>query len=549
MPNQEPESANKKKTAKERRDEITRRSKDYRKLSQFSSRRMTKTIKLSTNKIATYVVLLLLQIGVVAFGLTLLAPYLNISVFLIVAKSVGLITAIYIINSKIPNEYKITWIVFVLGLTMLGTIAYYIFGKKPVSKRKRKKLGAKIDAVLDCVQDESVMAAAKEKDEFLAGTAKYIFANGKMPLSTARECEYFAIGEDYFDRLKEELAKAKEFIFIESFIIAEGRMWDEVFEIISEKAKSGVDVRIIYDDLGCLTVIPKSFSKKCLDAGIKTYCFNKLRPVLDVAQNNRTHRKIYVIDGLCAFTGGLNIADEYINLVYKHGHWKDTGAMIKGGAVSNFTRMFLLTWSAKFGSEDISKFFPDNNAPRLADNETFCVPFCDTPASGNAICEDLYIKIIYNAKDYVYINTPYLIITDKVRDALISAAKSGVDVRITVPYIPDKKFVFALTRAFYIPLVLAGVKVYEYKPGFIHAKSIVSDDKYSVIGSSNMDFRSFYLHYECDIFMYDGIAKDLRDDYEQTCTYSKLVSRSQAEKTSMLKRLSGALLRLFAPLM
>ena len=543
-------------------EELRQQVKEQRRIVRLSSNRMPKALKFSTSKLILIVFMLAVQLAVLVVGFVILRSYINATVLLITEKMAAVLFAVYIINAKIPNEYKLIWVIVVLFLTGFGMAAYVIFGRKSLTKRKRKQLGRKIDNVLaQCVQDEKLLDEAQRQDSFLCETAQYIYANGKMPLGKSDEAKYFSIGEDFFEQLKAELSDAKKFIFMEYFIIGEGRMWEELFEILSQKARNGLDVRIIYDDFGSLPVLPKRFGKNCLDAGIKLYCFNRVRPVLDVAQNNRTHRKITVIDGKCAFTGGLNIADEYINLVNKHGYWKDTGVMIKGGAVANFTRMFLINWAAKYGKEDFSGFMPTENE-RIGDegpgskkrlrnsgNGIFCVPFCDTPGTGRTICESLYIKMIYNAKKYVYINTPYLIISEKVRDALITAAESGIDVRITVPHVPDKKFVFALTRAFYMPLVLAGVKVYEFKPGFVHAKSMVSDDKYVVIGSSNMDFRSFYLHYECDIFMYKGIAKELRADYEETCGYSILITQKQVESVSFIKRVIAAVLRLFAPLM
>lgn len=514
---------------------------------EISAVRFRKTIKFLTSKPVMYVALLAVQFGIIIFGFSMLNKFINTDIFLIVSGVLSYIFAIYIINSKTANEYKIVWIAVVLALTVLGMVAYLIFGKKTISRRKMKRIHEKVGGVLEhFTEDKDVLQNAQAEDAFLYHTAKYIYANGRLSLSSAAETVYFDIGEKYFDRLKSELKAAEKFIFLEYFIIAKGQLWSEIFDILKEKSQSGIEVRIIYDDLGCLSVLPKSFGKSCAEAGIRLYRFNKLRPVLDVAQNNRTHRKIAVIDGKCAFTGGVNIADEYANLIEKHGYWKDTGMMVKGAAVKNFTLMFLLNWSAKFGSEDISPYIAEYNDEK---EKVFCLPFCDMPGSNKTICEQVYIKMIYEAKDYVYINTPYFIITDKMKEALIAAAESGVDVRITVPHTPDKKTVFGLTQAFYTPLVSAGVKIYQYIPGFIHAKSIVVDDKYGVIGTSNMDFRSFYLHHECNVFLYKGICADMRADYEKTCGLSALITPEAASGIPVKTRIWRAFLRLFAPLM
>jgi cardiolipin synthase len=392
------------------------------------------------------------------------------------------------------------------------------------------------------------MNRAEKTDRFVSETAKYIQSACGLPLSTAGECTYFHSGEKYFESIKEKLRTAERFVFLEFYIISQGKLWDELYELLKACAKRGADVRIIYDDFGCLKELPEKFGKKCGEAGIKLLCFNRMRPFLDVAQNNRTHRKIVIIDGVYAFTGGANIADEYVNAIVKFGHWKDTGVMITGEAVKNFTRMFLSSWNARFGDEDTAAFLPSNTTLQDAVGDTICLPFYDAPDSHRTVCEDIYLKIIYNARDYIYINTPYFIIDGKIVDALGSAARSGVDVRITIPHIPDSKAVFALTKAFCNQLLAAGVKIYEYTPGFIHAKSIVSDDKYCVIGTSNMDFRSFYLHHECDIFIYKGICAALRADYETTCTEC-LQNFPAEQKLPLSTRLMQSLLRLLAPLM
>ncbi len=305
-----------------------------------------------------------------------------------------------------------------------------------------------------------------------------------------------------------------------------------------------MDVRVIYDDIGSMLKVPDNYAAELEKQGVKCMCFNPFRPVLDLAQNNRTHRKIALIDGVTAFTGGINLSDEYINETHPFGHWKDTGIMVRGRAAQNFAAMFLQLWFLRAPDEDYTRYL--SAGPK---GDCSCLAFCDSPLDRQNVCEDLYLKIIYHAKKYVYINTPYLILDGEMKRALITAAHSGVDVRITVPDIPDKKYVFAVTKAFYSELIKEGIHIYRYKPGFIHAKSIVSDDKYCIIGSTNMDFRSFYLHFECNMMFFDErVSAKLTADYLDTCKQCDEVKKEHF-KESIFRLIYRAVLRVFAPLM
>ena len=348
----------------------------------------------------------------------------------------------------------------------------------------------------------------------------------------------------------EELKKAKHYIFLEYFIIQEGKMWNTILDILRQKAAEGVDVRVIYDDMGCIMILPTGYDRTLEQMGIKCRIFNPFVPILSSRFNTRDHRKICVIDGNVGFTGGINLADEYINAYEKHGHWKDTSILLKGEAVFNLTVMFLSMWDyldSTTGKTDYSRYYPtvwDENA------KGYVQPFADNPLDDEAVGETVYLNLINKAKRYVYITTPYLILSSEMLTALTSAAKCGVDVRIITPHIPDKWYVHAVSRSHYQPLIEAGVKIYEYTPGFIHAKTFVVDDDYAVVGTIHLDYRSLYLHFECAVWMYQtpSVAQ-VRDDFFKTQQISQEITLEECRSLSFPRRLGRSVLRVFAPLM
>ncbi len=346
----------------------------------------------------------------------------------------------------------------------------------------------------------------------------------------------------------EELKKAEKFIFFEYFIVAHGKMWDSILEILEEKAKKGVDVRVMYDDLGCIALLPKNYPQELEKKGIKCVAFNRLNALAGVIMNNRDHRKILVIDGKVAFSGGINIADEYINIGSKYGHWKDNAIRVKGDAVWNYTVMFLTIWNSfREDDEDYNVFkyeFEDKKT-----QNGFVSPYGETPLDTEVTGEDIYLNIINQANDYVYIFTPYLIIDTDMINALNLAAKRGVDVKIVIPGIPDKKIVYTVSESYVEPLVKGGVKVYKYTPGFVHSKVFISDDHIATVGTINMDYRSLYLHFECGCYMEDvDVIKDIKKDLVETINVSKKITKEDA-MPNIFKATWQALLRLVAPLM
>ena len=512
-------------------------------------RRLKNIWRLLTSKFLLVCFLLLIQIALLPTFIILASLYSQ-AIFwaaLALLLALNLILAVYIVNTGMNAAYKIAWILTILLLPPMGCIAFLLLRRRPTPRKTLQKLQGDFEAA-SCLytrEGAPLPPSFDGCDDFSRQCATYITRHSRLPATDCTEYEYFDIGEKYAKRLIEELKKAEKYIFLEYFIIREGHFWGTVLEILLEKRKQGVDVRVIYDDIGSMFKVPGNYAEMLEKQGIPCICFNRFRPVLDTAQNNRTHRKIAVIDGRVAFTGGINLSDEYTNETHPLGHWKDTGILVRGRAVQNFTAMFLQFWALKAGEPDYHKYVSD--APQ---GDLPCLAFCDSPLDDeHNLCEDLYLRIIYNAKKSVYIYTPYLIPDEEMKRALLTAARSGVDVRIVIPEIPDKKYVFAVTKAFYSELVGEGIKIYRYTPGFIHAKSIVGDGKYCVLGTSNIDFRSFYLHFECDMMFFDErVSGEVEKDFLATCEKSALVTPDQI-KTSLPQLIYRSLLRIFAPLM
>lgn len=511
--------------------------------------RLKKLGKLLTSKFLLVCFLLLIEIAIIpAVFYWFFFSVDTTWIFVVLCAAVvilDLAIALWIVNSDMNAEYKIAWLMPVLFLPPIGALLYLNLRRRPRPRRRLKQLAEKF-AGMEClyVKKDGHVGTEYAGDGFAASCAEYVAQATGLPPTDCYEFEYFPSGESYCERLLEELEKAEKYIFLEYFILRPGKFWNSVLDILKRKAGEGVDVRVIYDDIGSMLKVPDNYAAELEKQGVKCMCFNPFRPVLDLAQNNRTHRKIALIDGVTAFTGGINLSDEYINETHPFGHWKDTGIMVRGRAAQNFAAMFLQLWFLRAPDEDYTRYL--STGPK---GDCSCLAFCDSPLDRQNVCEDLYLKIIYHAKKYVYINTPYLILDGEMKRALITAAHSGVDVRITVPDIPDKKYVFAVTKAFYSELIKEGIHIYRYKPGFIHAKSIVSDDKYCIIGSTNMDFRSFYLHFECNMMFFDErVSAKLTADYLDTCKQCDEVKKEHF-KESIFRLIYRAVLRVFAPLM
>ncbi len=462
----------------------------------------------------------------------------------------SLLITLGIINSKSNPAYKIAWLIPILLFPVFGGLVYLLFGSDRTGRYLRKKLqgiGTEMDNVIGEAHRRS---GAEQLPPDAANQSRYISHCAYCPPYQNTTTEYLPLGEVKFERMVEELKKAKHYIFLEYFIIQEGKMWNTILDILRQKAAEGVDVRVIYDDMGCIMILPTGYDKTLEQMGIKCRIFNPFVPILSSRFNTRDHRKICVIDGNVGFTGGINLADEYINAYEKHGHWKDTSILLKGEAVFNLTVMFLSMWDyldGTTGKTDYSRYYPtvwDENA------KGYVQPFADNPLDDEAVGETVYLNLINKAKRYVYITTPYLILSSEMLTALTSAAKCGVDVRIITPHIPDKWYVHAVSRSHYQTLIEAGVKIYEYTPGFIHAKTFVVDDDYAVVGTINLDYRSLYLHFECAVWMYQtpSVAQ-VRDDFFKTQQISQEITLEECRSLSFPRRLGRSVLRVFAPLM
>lgn len=388
----------------------------------------------------------------------------------------------------------------------------------------------------------------KEIDDNNLRNLDYIAKSTQFTITKNNDVDYYELGDLALPAMLEELKKAEKFIFFEYFIVAPGKMWNSILEVLEEKAKAGVEVRVMYDDFGCLATLDGSYYKLLRSKGIKCVVFNKLGFDAGIIMNHRDHRKILVIDGKVAFSGGINIADEYINEIQKYGHWKDNGMKVEGDAVWNYTVMFLEMWNAfKKEDSDFTKFKYDFS--NKEEGSGYVVPYAENPFTKETPAENIYLNLIAGAKKYLYIFTPYLIIDTDVLNSLILAAKRGVDVRIVIPGIPDKKLVYTVSESYADTLVKEGVKVYKYTPGFVHSKVFVSDDNVATVGTINMDYRSLYLHFECGCYFENvDVIKDIKADILNTIEKCHEVTAKEI-KRDFLYGMWQACLRLIAPLM
>lgn len=506
-----------------------------------------KYVKIFYGKILLTSILIMIQIGWYLFFMIQLTSYSTL--VSVIFRLLSFVIILYLIIKEENSSFKIGWIILIMALPLLGGLLYLSFGNKRPSRRLRRLLDRKHMAIKpEFVQMPSVLEEIKALSERQASIYQYLFWKSDYPVCKNTAVNYYQIGEEMYCDMIEELEKAEHFIFLEYFIIEEGIMWDRIFGILTRKAAAGVEVRLIYDDVGSLFILPKGFAEDCEAKGVKCMAFNPFVPLLSLVINNRDHRKIMVIDGHTAFTGGINLADEYINEKERFGHWKDNGVRIKGEAVWNFTLMFLEIWYAFRSEKDhLDDLRPHRYHPERFPTDGYIQPFSDSPLDEETVGRNLYIDILNCACRYVYIFTPYLVIDNETKSALCMAAKRGVDVRIVLPGIPDKKLVFRLTRSYYGPLIHAGVRIYEYTPGFLHAKSFVCDDETAVVGTINMDFRSLYLHFECGIYMYrTGMIADLKKDFLRTVESSRQITAADI-RMRFFGRLLDAVLRLVAP--
>ncbi len=494
------------------------------------------------NRITITFLLILVQVGWLASLYLRLAEYaawLNV-----VMTAVSALIILFLVRKDENPAYTIGWMALIGLSPVFGGLMYLFWGNKRPSRRMRRQMAA-VER-----RHRDLMAQQEGQTDLLSSRTRelssYIARYGPWPAWRDTAVEYFPSGEAMFPRLLEDLRKAERFIFLETFIIRPGVMWNAIEEILREKAAAGVDVRVIYDDMGCLTTVPSGFVVRLERAHIRCIPFNPVKPLVSLVMNHRDHRKIVSIDGNVAYNGGINYADEYINAEERFGYWKDAAVRLEGAAVWNFTVMFLNFWNAfRPMEEDYTPFRPTVKAK----SDGVVQPYSDSPLDEERLAESVYRDIIEQAQDYVYIFTPYLAIGEDLLNSLKLAAKRGVDVRLVLPGIPDKKIVFRLSRSYYLPLIRAGVKVYEFTPGFIHSKCYVSDDRIAVVGSINMDYRSLYLHFECGtLLMHNSQVAAVRADAEKTFAQSRRIGIEDC-CTGLLGTLLDDVLRLASPLL
>lgn len=511
---------------------------------------MKKLLNFLVSRIFVVAILILLQLIFVIGAFYSIANLRFINTALDI---LNILLVIYIINQQENPSFKLGWIILVLVIPLFGGLFYLMFGGRKVSRQLRRgSLADKLTTKPLLHQDEQVMQSIEQQDEALAKQFRYIWKNAYFPVYQNTEITYCNSGEVKFWHMLEELKKAQRYIFLEYFIIDNGIMWDSILEILVEKVKLGLDVRVMYDDAGCVTTLPANYRKILEKLGIRCVVFNPLKARLAIQMNNRDHRKITIIDGKVGFVGGINLADEYINAYEKYGHWKDTAVMLRGEAVWSLTVMFLQFWNflAKETNSDMEQFRGQFTEQEKPVSNGFIAPFSDSPTDDEEVGSTVHINMINQAKRYIYIHTPYLIIGYETQKALEIAAKNGVDVRITVPHVPDKKIVFMVTRANYETLLKAGVKIYEYTPGFLHSKSFVCDDDIGLCGTTNMDYRSYFLHFECGVLISKStIIAQMKEDYMATLEECVEVKFEDCLHTPFVIRMFRAVLNLFAPMM
>ena len=496
----------------------------------------------------TFIICLLQILWVLAF-LTKLSRYgfyANL-----VMTIISVLVTLSLVNKWENPAYKLAWVIPILLFPAFGGLLYIFYGNKRPTKKIRHRLSILHEiAKAQTIQDSCVLEELKYDNPVVYNQAYYITHSGGYPIWKNTDTRYFSDGEEYYSSLLIDLRNAKHYIFMEFFIIEPGFMWNQILDILRMKVEEGVKVRVIYDGIGCIVKVPPKYYADLEQYGIECVTFNPFRPIFSVAVSTRDHRKIVSIDGTIGYAGGINLSDEYVNLIQPYGYWKDAGIRLEGAGVWSMTTMFLEMWNLiRVSEHDFSIYLPDRALKNNQLTKGYVQPYGDSPLDNETVGENIYLNIINSAVNYVYIMTPYLVVDNELMTSLTLAAKRGVDVRIIVPGIPDKKMVYLLTQAYFEKLHQEGIKIYQYTPGFIHSKCLVCDDKIATVGSVNFDFRSLYLHFENGVYLYNtDTVQAIKEDAVQTFKISKFVTDDDL-KSNIGMRLIQSLLRLFAPLL
>lgn len=499
---------------------------------------LTKIQKFFTNRIAIFSFLVLLQLAVFLLILLFLNSLSKYFYYAIVALTI--VASIEVLSRNTYSEYKVAWIFIVAALPGFGLILYFVLGRKYTTLKQKKKHYLKLKAAHACLFDNSEKTFS---NSVTSDCAKIIESTCKMPISTANSLAYLPGGKEFIEKLISDIETAKKYIFLEYFIIKKGKVWNKMLSLLEQKAANGVDVRIIYDDFGSIFGLPRKFAKYMQQKNIKVMRFNKIVPIFDARINCRNHRKLAIIDGKVAYISGANLADEYAGITKPFGFWKDYGVRITGKAVQSFVVSFFDTWKTERKTEHPSQFF---SATSRKGNK-IVIPFQDSPLFKSSTYEDVLLTLIYSAKNTINILTPYFILTEEIKTAMLSAAARGVVIKVIIPNIPDKKSAHELSKAFAASIMQQNINIFLYTPGFLHSKIVSVDEKYAIVGTSNLDLRSIHSNYEINLFVEDpDFLSELNVDISEAIEKSKKFSE---QHKSVFAHAYRSLLRLFAPLM
>lgn len=505
------------------------------------------TTKNSVGRLVFVAVFLILQISWI---IVMMLRFNQLSAWCsAVSRIFAVLLVLNIVNKRTNAAFKLPWVILILITPVGGLALYLIAGRSGLTKKRQEKLSLIGDSLRSRYLTGKTALCKEDEDKLLyACQLRYIRSDSDYPAYSDTETRFYGDTCKALDELLDALSKAEKFIFMEYHAIEDAEAFGRIRAVLQERAANGVEVRIIYDDMGSVGFLNLDFKKQLRECGIECRVFNPIMPVINVFMNNRDHRKITVIDGKVGFTGGYNLADEYFNIVQPYGEWKDSGLRLEGSAVRNLTVQFLEMWNTiKNTDTEFDKFFPDEIS--CSRREGIVQPYGDCPLDDVYLGENVYMNMLSQAKDYIWFMTPYLIINDEMSRCLTLASRRGVDVRILTPGIPDKKFVYKMTRSYYHQLVKSGVRIYEFTPGFLHAKQCISDDRTAVVGTINLDYRSLYFHFENAVLFADCKAvSDVKRDFEETMPRCREVTEQYRKEPKETKRVMNQIMRLFSPL-
>ncbi len=504
--------------------------------------------RLLMSKYGFSIAIILIEL-VLIFGIILYMSQIAPIIWVTLVFLISVATVIAIVNRSMTPESKVTWLI-VTFVPVFGPLLYLMFGERRLSKKEHKQLQELNSIAFHENHGQQLHLQLQETDKSAYGIINALLhMDSNAEVYEHTDSQFFADGEEMWKQMLEDLKGAKKFIFLEYYIVDEGLMWDSILEILEEKAAQGVEVKMLYDDIGCMVTLPGDYTVHLRSKGIDAHKFNKVIPRMTVAYNNRDHRKILVIDGQISYTGGINLADEYINQIERFGHWKDSGIRIDGPATQAFTRLFLMNWYINRG--EISDFDQYHLENQTRSGSGLCIPYGSGPKPiyQMKVGKNVYQNLINQAEDFVYITTPYLIIDYDLTEDIKNAAMRGVDVRIVTPFVPDKKIIQLITRGAYPDLLSAGVRIFEYTPGFIHSKQMIVDDRFAAVGTINLDYRSLVHHYENAVLLYktESIA-DIRQDFEDIFEVSQEIFSDTINPT-WYQMIIKEVTQLFAPML